>query len=568
MRTKKADAVDLVARLRESTEAEQGRERCLIAPSPELRKRLKDELEKAKNNASPAVARLMRLRDKNQVGLNDGLIFPGHFFPLGTSADRARNVAGERAPVHGDINVIVVLVDFSDEGFAADHDQAYYNDLFFSEGVLPNGSVREYFRDVTNDKVKIQGEVVGPYRMPRTLVAYANGDSGMGSTNPNARDLALDAATAANADVDFGDYDNNGDGFVDAFIIIQAGPGAESTGNDDHIWSHKWVLRNVYNADGTSIYAYLVVPEEARIGVCCHELSHLLFGFPDLYDTDYSGSGIGDWCLMAGGSWNGNGDIPAHPSAWCKANQEWVTIVNQTTNSTESIADVKDSHTVYRLWKDGAAGSEYFLVENRQQSGYDQHVPGNGLLIWHIDETIASNADETHPKVALEQADGLKDLEAGNDQGDAADPWPGSTNKTAFNDVSTPNSKSYGNVATCVAVESIGPSGVVMQANLRVKCPAPKVRAADKLVKKEFQKELVKELFKERLKERKELNKETLKEVKEKEAKELKEKELKEKEALPELSIAATYKLKKVRQSGRFDVAQPCRYRQALPSRA
>ena len=135
-----------------------------------------------------------------------------------------------------------------------------------------------------------------------------------------------------------------------------------------------------YVADTTKIYAYLTVPEDARIGVCAHELGHLLFGFPDLYDTDNTSEGIGNWCLMAGGSWNGGGDIPAHASAWCKAQQGWVTVQNVTTNGLLTIADVKDSHTVYRLWKDGAAGQEYFLVENRQKSGYDAHLPGDGLL--------------------------------------------------------------------------------------------------------------------------------------------------------------------------------------------
>ena len=72
------------------------------------------------------------------------------------------------------------------------------------------------------------------------------------------------------------------------------------------------------------------MPEDCKIGVCAHELGHLLFGWPDLYDIDNSSSGLGEWCLMAGGSWNGYlGDIPAHPSAWCKADQGWVTVVKR-----------------------------------------------------------------------------------------------------------------------------------------------------------------------------------------------------------------------------------------------
>ena len=516
-------ALESFARIHAAAEAYTGKDRCLVAPSPSLRERLKKELATIRADASPAVARLLKARDQNRVGFNDGLVFPGSYFPLGTPAHRVRSVASERAPLRGTVHVVVVLVDFSDEGFAAGHDQAHYEELFFSEGELPNGSVREYFTDVTGGLITITGEVVGPYRMPDTLVNYANGDSGTGNTTPNARDLAEDAAAAANADVDFSVYDNDGDGFVDAFIVLQAGPGAESSGDVDQIWSHKWVLRNPFDADGTQIYSYLVVPEEARIGVCCHELGHLLFGFPDLYDTDYSGSGIGDWCLMAGGSWNGGGDIPAHPSAWCKANQEWVTVINQAANSVESIQDVKTSRTVYRLWKNGASGSEYFLVENRQRSGYDQHIPGDGLLIWHIDDAVGSNADELHPKVALEQADGLRDLENGNNQGDGGDPYPGSTNNTAFNDTSMPNSKSYGNVSTCVAVETISPAGAVMTAQLKVTCPVVKGRIEEKFVRKELKKEFVKELIKERTKELKKEWKEKEKEFKE--FKEFKEKD-------------------------------------------
>lgn len=505
---------------------DRGPERCLVAPSPELRERIRRRLAELQGSADVYPGSRVLFQPQDRPGFNDGLILPGTMFPLGTPPQVARNAALDRAPLRGTVRVIVVLVDFPDVQMTRPASE--FRDLFFSTGVIPTGSVREYFTETSHGLVDLAGEVVGPYRLSGTLAHYANGESGIGSAEPNARTMAREAAERANVDVNFAPYDNDGNGFVDAFIVVHAGPGAEVTGNSGHIWSHKWVLSGgAYNADGTSIYGYLTVPEDSRIGVCAHELGHLLFGWPDLYDTDSSSEGLGNWCLMAGGSWNGAGDTPAHPSAWCKANQGWVSVVTQSTNATVSIADVKTGHTVYRLWKDGAPGNEYFLVENRQRTLFDSQLPGDGLLIYHVDEAIGSNANEDHPKVKLMEADGLGHLHNGANRGDAGDPYPGSTNNVTFNSSSNPHSKSYAGSNTCVAVTNISASAATMTARLAVKCftKLPKEIIKDKEIFKEL-KDARKEIkepkeFKE-LKEPKEFKE--LKEPKEfKEFKEIKE---------------------------------------------
>jgi immune inhibitor A len=488
---------------------------CAIGPSPELKERWDKELTRTLSRKRSEGAAVFGLeREPRRVGFNDGVIIPPEAFPAGTPLATIRSAAADRAPLRGTVRVAVILVDFSDKHMAAT--TQHFQDLFFSTGVLPHGSVREYYSEVTNGLITLDGTVVGPYRMPQTLAWYANNGSGIGKNGTAFRSptLAHDAAVASDAAINFAPYDNDGNGFVDAFIVVHAGSGAEQTGSLGDIWSHKSTLASAYNTDGTKIYGYLTIPEDAKIGVSAHELGHLLFGFPDLYDTDYSSEGIGNWCLMAGGSWNGGGDIPAHPSAWCKANQGWATVTNVTTNGSLTVHAVESSHSVYRLWQNGGSGSEYFLLENRQPVGYDTALPGNGLLLWHVDEAQAGNADENHYKVGLLQADGNRDLELNHNRGDAGDPYPGSSGKTAITQSTSPNTKSYAGADTCVSVKTIPASSAAMAVDVTVTCKQIKEFVKDAIKDhKELAKESVKdkkELAKESIKDRKELAKENV----------------------------------------------------------
>jgi immune inhibitor A len=464
-----SDLLKQFAHIQGAARASSDGELCAVAPSPELKEKIAAEIEDFRSKSDSFVGSLARAAEPNRPGFNDGLIFPPDMYPLGTPLSAIRNAALERSPLRGAVRVIVVLVDFSDKHMT--QTQAHFRDLFFSTGVIPTKSVREYYTEVTHGLIDIQGDVVGPFRLPMTLAQYAHGASGIGAATPNAQTMARDAVIASDPTVNFTPYDNDGNGFVDAFIVVHAGGGAEQTGNPGDIWSHKWTIQGgARTVDSTKIFGYLTVPEDSKIGVCAHELGHLLFGFPDLYDTDSTSEGIGNWCLMAAGSWGGGGDTPCHPSAWCKANQGWASVDNRTSNGVVSIADVKDSNSVLRLWKDGGPGNEYFLVENRQKSRFDASLPQGGLLIWHIDDSVSTNTNESHYKVALMQADGHRDMELNHNRGDGGDPYPGTSGNTAFHKTSTPNSKSYGGVDTCVSVTAIGASGPVMSANIAVRC--------------------------------------------------------------------------------------------------
>ncbi|MCP4580187.1 MAG: M6 family metalloprotease domain-containing protein [candidate division Zixibacteria bacterium] len=388
-----------------------------------------------------------------------------------------------KTAVSGSLNILTVLVDFSDkisQAPAISFDTLMYVDI--------SGSVVNYFKEVSYNNLIITTVVLpsslGWTRAPQTYAYYVNGQNGFGSYPQNAQKLTEDIVDAVDPFVNFSQYDNDTDGYVDGLVIVHAGPGAEFTSSNNDIWSHKWGISPRLK-DGVYISTYSMQPEywssvgDITCGVYCHELGHV-FGLPDLYDTDNSSEGIGNWSLMAGGSWNGTlGNSPAHPDAWSKIQLGFVTPNNIATDQSGlSIPAVETNQTVFKLWTNGSPANEYFLIENRQQTGYDTYIPGNGLLIWHIDDNIGTNTSEwwpgsggSHYLVGLAQADNLWQMEHNINRGNSGDSYPGSTVNRTFDVSSSPNSNDYAGAATNVSISSISNSASTMTADVAIGVP-------------------------------------------------------------------------------------------------
>lgn len=380
------------------------------------------------------------------------------------------------------LHCIIVLADFddmpyTDGSFAATPEN--FDSVMFSQNVFEPGSMTDYYFEVSYGQALLIGEITDWYRMPEASTYYSDGQRGFGSYPRNAQRLAEDAVTAADSDVDFSLYDNDSDGMVDGLFVVHAGPGYENSGNLNHIHSHAWVTNNqVETDDDVYIWRYSMEPEEdggvdmVHVGVFCHEFGHVL-GLPDLYDYDYDSDGVGMWSIMASGSWGFSGRRPVHFDAWCKKELGFAnpnTLSNNITN--EQIDAVEYSPDVYRLYDQGDEFYQYFLVENRQQAGFDQSIPGPGLLIYHVDETRSDNDDQDRYLVAVEQADGQFDLE-NNNGSDTGDPWPGYTNNRTFDPWSTPNTDFYVYGSTEVAVTNISDSDSSMYADLQIMFSEP-----------------------------------------------------------------------------------------------
>lgn len=358
--------------------------------------------------------------------------------------------------IQGALRVKVLLIDFPDQQGVLPI--THYQQLLFSKDTYPTGSMRDYFREVSLGKVDVNGSVHGWLRMPNNYSFYTNGESGMsgGSYPRNAQRMAEDAVTAARAaGVEFeAALDVLNEGTVTALFIIHAGLGAETlnrTIGGQHIWSHKWGMRNpVKLADGLYASTYLTVPNDAKVGVCAHELGHLAFQWEDFYDPNYGEDGkewdgSGSWDLMAGGSYNGNGHRPCHPAALHKSQHNWVKVTEVRESGEFTLAPHSATGSeILKLVSPKYRTGQYLMLENRAKTGFDSDLPGEGLLVWQVDETASMFAPDK-PALLLVQADGRRQLETPNDwnTGDAGDPFPGSASRTELND--------RGNISTSFA---------------------------------------------------------------------------------------------------------------------
>jgi len=398
----------------------------------------------------------------NLPGLNEGIFYPREDMPPGRAA-LTPGVPGRRRPTTGAARCLILLVDFADN--PGRRDPTEVRDMLFSEDAYPTGSMRDFYRENSYGQLDVEGTVLGWLRMPHPYTYYVDGQRGLGAYPQNTQTLVEDALGLAAQQVDVRQFDADGDGYLDGLFVVHAGEGAEAevdpSSRVQKIWSHQWNLRHPIVSAGIGVYAYCATPEDGRIGVFCHEFGHML-GLPDLYDTTYRSSGVGQWCVMGTGNWNDGGQAPAHFCAWAKARLGWLTptvVTEALSLRLEPIAG--DATGVYRLWTGGTAGDEYYLIENRRLVGFDRSLPGDGLLVWRVDEAQDDNARPGRYLVGLEQADGRHDLEQGRNTGDNGDPFPGRLGVTEFDAAHAPvfdpgRARSDGVSVTSIQIQSAG----------------------------------------------------------------------------------------------------------------
>lgn len=368
---------------------------------------------------------------------------------------------------------LLILVNFSNKSFHSSNDQAQMDSMMNAYNYTYNeatGSAAQYFSDQSLGQYRPHFDVVGPITLPKGMSYYgANGSDGDGD-DVKLGDMVLHACSIASQinGVDLSNYDEDEDGEMDFVYIIYAGYGEADGGSANTIWPASWDMasavyygytslstrapKSQYTFDGVSIgnFAYSNELQDGTgftrtgIGTPTHEFSHVL-GLPDLYDINYgdnydNGMTPDQWDIMDAGSYNNDGRTPPNMSPWEKAFMGWVTPVNPG-DSGALLTLYPNGSENYNVVQINASGQfqDYnetgvcYLLENRQQTGWDAHVPGHGMLIWRLDykqsvwKENEPNSGETCLYTVV-SASGKT-----NNIGQSRDPFPGRQNVTSWN---------------------------------------------------------------------------------------------------------------------------------------
>lgn len=320
---------------------------------------------------------------------------------LRVNSRRAKRLAprrvsmGEQTHYTGKKKGIVILMQFTDTKFKTANNLAKYNDIMNKEGYSTGnfrGSVADYFKAQSGGIFELEFDVVGPYTAANNSRYYGKNDQQGNDTNAEA--LIVEAVKAADGSVNYADYDWDGDGEVDQVFVLYAGKGEADGGSEDTIWPHMYYLSESnmsLTLDGVKINTYACSNEVdpsgniEGIGCFCHEFSHCM-GFPDFYDTSYSGwFGMSAFDLMDSGSYNGYGFCPAGYTAYEKWMSGWLEPIELTEDTkVENLKAISDGGESYILYNSGNR-NEYYMIENRQKKNWDAEIPGKGLMITHVD---------------------------------------------------------------------------------------------------------------------------------------------------------------------------------------
>ena len=346
---------------------------------------------------------------------------------------------------------LIILVEFPkrtatgtpEATFTTENAQAYYdrvaNEKNFSDtNVGFKSSVYDYFYAQSEGKFEFNFDVAGPYRLGNAYNYYGQDNGTM--LDIHLGKLINHACIKADDDVDFSQYDWDGDGKVDQVFVLYAGQGQNVNGdNTDLIWPQEGTLNAVgsdqapFELDGVTIDTFACSCELGEggaidgIGTICHEFSHC-FGLPDTYDrgTAFGATSLNYgtyvWDLMNMGNYLDGGYQPAGYTAYERMFCGWKTLTPLTSSTRiEGMKALSEGGEAYVITND-AHPDEYYILENRQATGCDGGLYASGLMITHINYSeeawSANDVNTSKERMAIFAADNSRQRTIDDVKGD------------------------------------------------------------------------------------------------------------------------------------------------------
>ncbi len=300
-------------------------------------------------------------------------------------------------PAYGDQKGLVILVEYNDVKMTVQNPADYFSRMLNEDGFSDykgTGSAREYFIESSMNAFRPEFDVYGPVTLSRNMSYYGGNDRYGNDKNPER--MIIEACELIDDEIDFSEYDRDGDGIIDNVFVFYAGRGEASGGDDDTIWPHAYNITYAFPAaqymfDGVQLDRYACSNEwegtrPDGVGTFIHEFSHVM-GLPDLYDTfDQKGAAApttpGSWSVMDVGPYNNNGCTPPLYSAFERYALGWIEPMVLDKAADISLPAIGENVAAI---VNTSNPNEYFLFENRQKTSWDKYIPWHGMLIWHID---------------------------------------------------------------------------------------------------------------------------------------------------------------------------------------
>ena len=316
---------------------------------------------------------------------------------------------------------LVILVNFTDVAFTTEKAEMdsmltgvnYTRNYSYTYrgkqyNIRSQGSARQYFEDVSFGQYNPHFDVVGPVTISKEHSYYGKNNSAGQDSKPEYMIEEACKLADTECNVDFSQYDNDRDGYVDFVFVIYAGYGEADGGASTTIWPHAW---NLYQAAGrmckvddkiVDLYACgneldNYSKTHTGIGTFCHEFSHVL-GLPDLYVTNNaSHNTLNEWDIMDYGPYNNEGNTPPAYSAFERFFMGWLQprLITEPENIT--LEEINSSNTALMITEGDSANligndpnpTTFYMLENRQQEGWDEHLPGHGMMLTKIQYSLS-----------------------------------------------------------------------------------------------------------------------------------------------------------------------------------